>query len=179
MLEVIVPEAEFWDEVNEVFVYSEKQTLILEHSLLSLSKWESKWGKAFLGKQEKTDEEVTDYVRCMTISPDVDPDIYARLTAENYDSITSYIENPMSATKFYDNKPDYGGDTVTSELIYYWMFSLNIPLECQEWHLNRLLTVIRIFGVKNAPPKKLSKSEIMHRNAALNASRRTRLNSNG
>ena len=180
MLRITIPAAEFWDEVNEEFVYAKEQTLQLEHSLVSLSKWESKWRKAFLGKQEKTEEEILDYVKCMTLTQNVNPEVYTRLTTDNYKEINAYIESPMTATFFSEDKTAKGGrETVTSELIYYWMISLNIPVEFQKWHLNRLLTLIRVCNVKNSPPKRRSKREIMRRNAALDAARRSRLNSKG
>lgn len=180
MLRIIVPAAEYFDEINEEFIYKKEQTLQLEHSLVSLSKWESKWNKAFLGKQEKTDEEILDYVRCMTLTQNVDPEVYSRLSAENYAAINAYIEAPMTATCFFDErKGQKRKETVTSELIYYWMISYNIPVEFQKWHLNRLLTLIRVCNVKNTPPKKRSQREIMKRHAAINAANRKRFNSKG
>lgn len=180
MLKITVPAAEFWDEIHEEFIYKKEQTLQLEHSLVSLSKWESKWNKAFLGKQEKTDEEILDYVRCMTLTQNVDPEVYTRLSAVNYLEINAYIEAPMTATYFSEDKQAKGNrEVVTSELIYYWMISYNIPVEFQKWHLNRLLTLIRVCNIKNSPPKKRSKRELMRRNAALNAARRSRLGSKG
>lgn len=180
MLRIIVPAAEFFDEVREEFVYTKEVTLQLEHSLVSLSKWESKWNKAFLGKQEKTDEEILDYVRCMTLTQNVDPEVYTRLSAQNYAAINAYIEAPMTATYFSEDKQSKGNrEVVTSELIYYWMISYNIPVEFQKWHLNRLLTLIRVCNIKNSPPKKRSKRDLMRRNAALNAARRNRLGSKG
>ena len=180
MLTIIIPAAEFWDEIHEEFIYKKEKTLQLEHSLVSLSKWESKWNKAFLGKQEKTDEVISDYVRCMTLTQNVDPEVYSRLSAENYAAINAYIEAPMTATYFSEDKQSKGSrEVVTSELIYYWMISYNIPVEFQKWHLNRLLTLIRVCNVKNSPPKKRSKRELMRRNAALNAARRKSLGSSG
>lgn len=180
MLRITVPAAEFFDEVHEEFVYTKEVTLQLEHSLVSLSKWESKWNKAFLGKQEKTDEEILDYVRCMTLTQNVDPEVYTRLSAQNYAAINAYIEAPMTATYFSEDKQSKGNrEVVTSELIYYWMISYNIPVEFQKWHLNRLLTLIRVCNIKNSPPKKRSKRDLMRRNAALNAARRNRLGSKG
>lgn len=180
MLRITVPAAEFFDEVREEFVYTKEVTLQLEHSLVSLSKWESKWNKAFLGKQEKTDEEILDYVRCMTLTQNVDPEVYTRLSAQNYAAINAYIEAPMTATYFSEDKQSKGNrEVVTSELIYYWMISYNIPVEFQKWHLNRLLTLIRVCNIKNSPPKKRSKRDLMRRNAALNAARRNRLGSKG
>ena len=180
MLRITIPATEFWDEINEEFVYAKEQTLQLEHSLVSLSKWEAKWHKAFLGKQEKTEEEILDYVKCMTLTQNVNPEVYTRLTTDNYKEINAYIEAPMTATFFSEDKTAKGNrETITSELIYYWMIALNIPVDFQKWHLNRLLTLIRVCSVKNSPPKRRSKREIMRRNAALNAARRSRLNSKG
>ncbi len=180
MLYITIPSCEMYDESTEEFVYAKEQTLQLEHSLVSLSKWESKWCKPFLSKQDKTMEETIDYVRCMTVNQVSDPTVYSRLTLDNLNSINEYIGSPMTATTF-SNTPKGGssGEQVTSELIYYWMIALNIPFECQKWHLNRLLTLIRVCEVKNQPPKKMSKREIMSRNAALNAARRKKLGTKG
>lgn len=180
MLRITIPAAELWDEAKQEFVTTKEQTLQLEHSLVSLSKWESKWNKAFLGKQEKTREETLDYIRCMTITQNVKPETYRFLSNENIQQINDYIAAPMTATCFSNEKQ--GGinrEIVTSELIYYWMIALNIPFECQKWHLNRLLTLIKVCNIKNAPPKKMSRQQIMSRNAALNAARRKKLNSRG
>ena len=180
MLQITIPGIELWDESREIFTQTKEQTLQLEHSLVSLSKWESKWGKAFLSKQEKTYEETIDYIKCMTITQNVDPNVYNCLSKSIIDKITEYIEAPMTATYF--SKEQSSGNSreqVTSELIYYWMIALNIPFECQKWHLNRLLTLIRVCNIKNQPPKKMSKRAIMSRNAALNAARRKQLNTRG
>lgn len=180
MLEITVPATEMFDEAKQEFVNYKKQTLQLEHSLVSLSKWESKWHKAFLSKREKTAEETIDYVRCMTITKNVDPSVYSRLTRENVDQINKYIEDPMTAVYFLEDKSSgTSGDTVTSEIIYYWMISLNIPQECQKWHLNRLMALIKVCNIKNSPGKKMSKADIMRRNASLNAARRAKMHSNG
>lgn len=181
MLVITIPAIEaFDDEKQEFIILAKEQTLQLEHSLVSLSKWESKWCKAFLSKEDKTEEETIDYIKCMTITQNVNPDVYNRLTRSNIEAINSYIEAPMTATTFYnDQQKGRSRETVTSELIYYWMIALNIPMECQKWHLNRLLTLIRVCNVKNTPPKKMSKREIMNRNAALNAARRKQLGSKG
>ena len=170
MLQIVIPGQEFWDEQKQEFINTKEQVLQLEHSLISLSKWESKWCKVFLSKQEKTQEETIDYIKCMTITPNVDPEVY----------IEDYIAAPMTATYFSsDNAGKSSREQVTSELIYYWMIALNIPFECQKWHLNRLLTLIKVCNIKNQPPKKMSKREIMSRNAALNAARRQQLNTKG
>ena len=178
MLLLTIPPIEMFNEKTSEFVYSKETKISLEHSLVSLSKWESKWNKPFLSKDNKTLEETIDYIRCMTITQNVDPEVYFRLTDENINTINKYIESPMTATTFSDNGHS-SREIITSELIYYWMSSLNIPMECQKWHLNRLLTLIRVCNIKNAPAKKMSRREIMNRNAALNAARRKKLNSTG
>ena len=181
MLQIKIPiSPEGWDEEKQEFVDPEYQVLELEHSLVSLSKWESKWCKAFFSKKEKTYEEFIDYIRCMTLTEGVDPDIYNKLTQGNVEQINKYIEAPMTATTFSKNPNDRKSrETATSELIYYWMIANNIPFECQYWHLNRLMTLIRVCNVKNTPPKKHSKGDIMRSNAAMNAARRAQLNSRG
>ena len=181
MLTLRIPiSQEGWDEEKQEFVEPRCQTLQLEHSLVSLSKWESKWQKPFYSKKEMTDEEALDYIKCMTLSKNVDPDVYKHITRENVKEVMDYIENPMTATTFGKNdKGQVNKEVITSELIYYWMIASNIPFECQKWHLNRLITLIRVCSIKNTPPKKRSKREIMSRNAALNAARRQQMNTSG
>jgi hypothetical protein len=181
MLEIkvaLTPEG--WDEVKQEFIESKVAVLQMEHSLISLSRWESKWNKAFFSKQAKTYEETIDYFKCMTLTKNVDPEVYSKLSQANITEINAYIEAPMTATYFAEEKNKKPNkDVITSELIYYWMIALNIPFECQKWHINRLLTLVHVCNIKNQPPKKMSKRDIMSRNAALNAARRQQLNSKG
>lgn len=179
MLQITVPAVEMWDESTETYINTKETTLQLEHSLVSVSKWESKWCKSFLSHTNKTYDETIDYIKCMTLTRDVDPLVYYGLTNDNIEQINKYIAAPMTATSFSDKNGKGGREIITSELIYYWMISQNIPFECQKWHLNRLLTLIRVCNIKNAPPKKHSRREIASRNAALNAARRKKLNSKG
>ena len=179
MLLLTIPAAELFDDRTQEFIKIPEYKLQMEHSLVSLSKWESKWGKPFLSKEPKTAAETIDYIKCMTITQNVNPKVYNSLTTENIEQINKYIDEPMTATTFNEVNNTRSREIITSELIYYWMFSLNIPMECQKWHLNRLLTLIRVCNIKNAPPKKMSRSDIMSRNAALNAARRKKLNSKG
>ena len=184
MLKITIPapEREDWDSQNEQFVYhtdGKDQTLCLEHSLIALSKWESKWCKPFLSS-DKTDEEIMDYIKCMTLTPNVDQEVYNRLTPENIKQINEYINAPMTATIFSDRRNQRPSrERVTSELIYYWMIVSNIPMECEKWHINRLITLIRVCEIKNNPPKKMSQRELMSRNAAINAARKKQNNSKG
>ena len=180
MLRITIPSVEMYDDSKNEYIYTKEQTLQLEHSLVSLSKWESKWCKPFLTKEAKTIEETIDYVKCMTLTQNVDPSVYNYLTNENLAEISAYIEAPMTATTFSDNKQDgRSREQVTAELVYYWMVALNIPFECQKWHLNRLLTLIRVCNIKNQPPKKMSRRELASRNAALNEARKKQLNTRG
>lgn len=180
MLQITIPATEQWDEKNQIIIVTKEQKLQLEHSLVSLSKWESKWKKPFLTKEDKTPEETIDYIRCMTLTPNVKPEVYKCLTHDNIAKINNYISDPMTATTINMHGLSKGGkEIVTSELVYYWMVALNIPFECQKWHLNRLITLIQVCNVKNTPPKKMSKRDIMSRNAALNAARRKKYNSKG
>lgn len=180
MLRIVIPATEQFDEQRQEFVYTKEQILNLEHSLVSISKWEAKWEKVFLSNKEKTYEETIDYIKCMTVTQNVDPNVYSCLTDENFKAINEYIDAPMTAT-YFSKKEDKARsrEQVTSELIYYWMIAFNIPFECQKWHLNRLLTLIEVCNVKNQPPKKMSKKALMSRNAALNAARKKKLNTKG
>lgn len=182
MLQITIPATELWDERINEFVKVKEQTLQLEHSLVSLSKWESKWNKPFLTKNEKSYEETMDYIKCMTLTRNVDPITYQYLSNENIRQINEYIEAPMTATTFSNTGKKSGnlnGEQITSELIYYWMVALNIPFECQKWHLNRLITLIQVCNIKNSPPKKMSRRAIMNQNSALNAARRKKYNTSG
>lgn len=180
MIQITIPSVELWDEENQVFITSKEYTLQLEHSLVSISKWESKWNKVFLSKEDKTYEETIDYIKCMTITQNIPDEAYRYITENNIKQIEEYISAPMTATWFAKEKTTgVPREKVTSELIYYWMISFNIPFECQKWHLNRLLTLIRVCNVKNTPPKKMSKRSLMQRNAALNAARRKQFNTTG
>ena len=181
MLQLVIPLGpEIFDDEKQEFITPETKTLQLEHSLVSLSKWESKWCKPFFSKEEKTPEETIDYIKCMTITQNVKDEVYSHLTRDNIMQINKYIEAPMTATTFSKNKKGGGSkEIITSELIYYWMIELNIPSEYQKWHLNRLLTLIQVCNVKNEPAKKMSNKEIMSRNRALNAARKKKLNTRG
>ena len=173
MLQITIPASELWDEQNQKFINKKEQTLVLEHSLVSLSKWESKWCKPFISNKEHTREETLDYIRCMTITQNVDPEVYERMTDDYIDEINKYIGSKMTATWFTDKKKGKASsEQITSELIYYWMISLNIPFECQKWHLNRLLTLVQVCNEKNQPPKKMSKRDTANQYRSLNAARR-------
>ena len=181
MLRIEIPiSPEGWDAEKEEFVESKVQTLQLEHSLVSLSKWESKWCKPFFSTDDKTYEEVLDYIKCMTLTQNVKPEVYKYLTEKNITEITDYINAPMTATTFNETSTKgRGRDIITSELIYYWMTVFNIPVEFQKWHINRLLTLIRVCEIKNSPGKKMSSKEITSQYAALNAARKKKLNTKG
>ena len=180
MLTITIPARETFDDETKTFGSTKEQTLQLEHSLVSLSKWESKWCKAFLSREEKTLEETIDYIKCMTITQNVKPEVYNFLSKENIEEINNYISAPMTATTF-NNQGQNGrnNETTTSEIIYYWMISLNIPMECQKWHLNKLLTLIRVCNIKNTPPKKMSKRDIINRYSSLNEARKKQLSTKG
>lgn len=179
MLEITITEPEQYDEENERFIQSKSHVIKLEHSLVSLAKWESKWRKPFLSKQEKTYAETMDYIRCMTITQNVDPIIYNYIDKQGFAEINKYIEEPMTATTFAEEKSKSNKEVVTAELIYYWMIAMNIPIDFQKWHLNRLLTLIKVCSIKNAPPKKMSKSDAMAKHASINQARRNKYKSKG
>lgn len=180
MLRLKIAPTEMWDERKQEFVQTGERELMLEHSLVSLAKWESKWQKPFLDQKPKTGDEMLDYVRCMTITQNVSPETYSRLTAGNMAEIEQYISLPMTATTFpAERHGNRNGEKTTAELIYYWMVALNIPFECEKWHLNRLLALIRVCNLKNQPARKKSQRAILQENRALNAARRQRLKTRG
>ena len=174
---VLVPE--MWDEIKEEFIPPVTFELRLEHSLISLSKWESKWHKPFLSKQDKSNEELMDYIKCMVMTQNVKPEVYDKLSQDNIEEIYEYINDPMTATVFSEDKGKPNREIITAELIYYWMIAANIPFECQKWHLNKLLTLIRVCNVKNNPGKKKSQRETMEYYAKLNEARKKKLNTKG
>lgn len=179
MLEISVPAKEFYDETNQVFVYTRPTVLQLEHSLISVSRWESKWKKPFLSDKDKTVAETLDYIRCMTINGHVDPNVYMALSAEDQKKISEYISDEQTATKIYRMKEAPAPKrTITSELVYSWMVMYNIPFECQKWHFSRLLKLIEVLEV-NTSNQKMSRGETMRSNAALNRARRAKLHSKG
>jgi hypothetical protein len=179
MLRIVIPATELFNENDSTFTSLDSVVLSLEHSLISVSKWESKWCVPFLSKGNKTSEQVVDYIRCMTLTQNVPPEVYLRLSPENYESIQEYINAPMTATIINrrDRRPN--PEIITSEIIYYWMVALNIPFECQTWHLNRLLTLVNVCNLKQQSSKKLKGKGLLKSNAAINAERRAALNSRG
>lgn len=187
MLEITIPEQhyEFLDEkTNEIFNVDVKKTVLqMEHSLISLKKWEQKWHKPFLKDEEKTKEELIDYFRCMTLNGKYDPDIYNWIPVDVTEKIMEYIKDPMTATWFSKNSlvgaQKNPREQVTAEIIYYWMISLSIPVEFEKWHLNQLLTLIKVVNIKNGNSKKMDKQAAARERAALNATRRAKYNTKG
>ena len=179
MLKITIPSQELYDEDNSIFVSTKETILTLEHSLVSLSKWESKWKKPFLTKEDKTRYETIDYIRMMTITQNVDDMVYNFIPQNIIDMVVRYIGDPMTATTFSNERTGGGRDIITAEIIYYWMITFSIPFECQKWHLNRLLALIKVCNIKNQKPKKMSKSSIINQQKALNAQRKAKLNTTG
>ena len=188
MLRIKVKGVESWDYDKEEFVKPtfDEATLVLEHSLISLSKWESKWKKPFLTdrKNAHTEEETLDYIRCMTVNSNVDPNVYKYLTNENIKEIEDYVSDPMTATTINNRDPNAVAgrgkrEIITSEIIYYWMFTFNVPIVCEQWHLNRLLTLINVISIESAPKKKMSRRQLAAQNKLLNQKRRAMLGTKG
>lgn len=184
MLRIVVPPRDLWDEEKEQFLQCKGATLMLEHSLVSVSKWEAKWKKPFLGDTPKTRDETIDYIRCMNMTQNVDESVYGSLSAAEIQRINSYVSDKQTATWFSehgDAKNRKGGKkkVITSEVIYGWMISLGIPMECQKWHLSRLLTLIRVCDIQNSKGNKMDKKQAAMQRSALNAKRRRARNSRG
>lgn len=172
MLDLVIPRRTFFRESTSEFVEFDETKLKLEHSLISLSKWESKLKKPFLTDKKHTKSEMFYYIECMSLDPSIDSMVYKTIPDHFYNEICDYIDDPMTATTISDNSTTSNRDIITSEIIYYWMIELGIPFECQKWHLNRLLTLIRVCSIKKGPQKKMSRQEIFERNRRLNEQRR-------
>jgi len=180
MLTIYVPGIELFDENTNRFTYTEAFELELEHSLVSLSKWESTFHKAFMAREQKTDEETLGYIKAMTLTPNVPSDVYSRLSSENIKTIDEYINDEMTATKFYEQPgAPRNRELVTAEIIRYWMVSLNVPVQYETMHLNQLFAVIRTINLKNAPKKKMGRKEAAEQQRRLNAERRAKYGTSG
>lgn len=183
MLEIIIPPDEMYNDATGEFEYGDEVKLLLEHSLISISKWESRWNKPFLGNCSKSDAETRDYVKCMTTNKGIDDSIYLRLDGEAYTKINEYIIAPMTATVIRDDRTynkQNNASALTSEVIYYNMIAFNIPMECEKWHINRLMTLIRVCQIKNDNGNnKKPMSTVMKNNAELNAARRKQMGTKG
>lgn len=172
MLFITVPSTEWFNDLTSEFITVRGETLMLEHSLVSMSKWEETTEKPFLGFEDKTEEEIIAYIRCMTISPINNPEIFSHLTIENFQEINAYIDRKMTATWFSENPGARGnGEIVTAEIVYYWMIALQVPMEMQYWHFNKLLTQIKVINLKNSPKTKVSAQEAAANRSSLNAQR--------
>lgn len=187
MLSLIIEGKETWDPDREEFLYENLCEIKMEHSLVSISKWESKYHISFLGTDEKTSEQMIDYIKFMIVNKNVNDEAFNKMiSSEKYlKRIKDYMNDPMTATKFsrQDRKAarmNQGGEFITSETIYYWMVALNIPFDpCEKWHINKLLTLIQYCNLKNSPPKKMSRNEIYAQNKALNEARKAKYHTRG
>lgn len=179
-ISIHIPATELYDAKENKFITIKETNLMLEHSLLSISKWEAKWHKPYLSTDNKTQDEYLDYLRCMCLTQNYDPNVFYALDKKSAIAIAEYIKNPMTATTFKKKDKKPSREIITNELIYYWMTQLNIPFDpCQKWHLNRLFVLIEVASIKSQPPKKMGKREAAQQRAALNASRRARYNTRG
>lgn len=180
MLTITVPGTDSYDELKQEFVNSDDFVLELEHSLASLSKWEQMFGKPFLSKESKTTEETIGYVKAMTLTKGVPDEVFMRLTQGNFASINAYLDQKMTATTFNEmGTQNQNQEVVTAEIIYYWMFTLGVPLEAENWHFNKLIATIKVINLKNTPPKKMGRNEMLAQRNALNAERRRRYGTSG
>ena len=181
MLRLLIPKREYWDPIREKFITIPEVKVELEHSLNALSKWESKWHIPFHSDKPKTNEQNIDYVRCMCLDANVDPNVFNYLTEQNVNDISDYIQDSSTATWFSETKKTGRKDVITAEIIYYWMTVYNIPSEYEYWHLNKLLTLLRVCAEKNntdANGKKMNKMTASQRQK-LNAARKKKYHTRG
>lgn len=179
MLMITIPSIEMYDELSGTFTYTKEHVLTMEHSLVSLSKWEAKWNRPFFSKDDKSTAETIDYMKQMTITQHIDESLYSYISNDNILAVQKYIEEPMTATTFSNGNNKSSREIITAEIIYFWMISLNIPFECQKWHLNKLLTLINVCSIKNTPPKKMRRGEVAKSNSSINNARKKAMNSSG
>lgn len=180
MLTITIPETELYDEKTNTFFTTQKKTIKLEHSLISASLWEAKWKRCFTSKPPSTAEETIDYIKCMCLDKNIDDLVFRAIPMEEYQKVLDYIADPMTATKITDRSNSRGNsEQLTTEVIYFYMTAFNIPFSCEKWHLNRLLTLIKVCSIKNGGDQKMGKHDIMNQNKALNAARRAKMHSKG
>ena len=179
MLEITVPANEIYLPGENRFVAVPSCTLTLEHSLISIAKWESKWHIPYLNAKKRSRAQEFDYIRCMAVGPVKNEYVFLVLTPENIAQIRAYMEESMTATTFSKGQRSISREVVTAETLYCRMFANNIPMECQKWHLNRLLTLIRVCDAKNGPKSKMTKRQTAAHYAEQNALRRAKYNSRG
>lgn len=180
MLTIIVTDVENFDENTQSFMETKGFIIELEHSLASISKWESEFEKPFLASDPKTQDESLGYIRCMCLGSDVTTDMLSRLSPKQMSQINAYINAKMTATWFTE-RPQAGKarEIVTSEVIYYWMSALTLPFGCDQWHFNKLLTLIKVANSKNAPQKNTPRRDMAAQRRSINASRQQRYNTTG
>ena len=177
VLKILIPGKEDWDEANQCFIYSKDTVLNLKHSLVSIAKWETNWNISFLdkfGKKETTVEQVLDYIRCMTINQNIDPNVYKCLTNKNVEDVFTYIGSSMTATTFSDHLKPGRKRIVTSELVYSWMIDFGVPFQCEKWPFDRLITLLRVCEAEHREHKKGSTSSAMKRNRDIKQRNRAR-----
>lgn len=179
MLKITIPKSEQFDEATSEFIHLPEVTVELEHSLVSLSKWESKWEKPFLGDEPKTDEETVDYILFMSLDENLPEEVVTRFTIADFNKVTEYIQASMTATWFKEERSKPSREIITSEIIYYWMIQNNVPVEFQHWHLNRLITLLKVCSHKNKPPEKMNPRDAAAKQRALNEARKAKYNTSG
>lgn len=179
MLRLTIKGHEYVDETDMTFIQVPDMVLEFEHSLVSLSKWESKYEKAFLSRNEKTVDETLDYIKCMCLTPEVPDHVFGSLTNDHYNQVREYIDKNNHATTFSDKPGPPSREIITAEVIYQWMVALTVPFETQYWHLNKLMALIKVCNIKSQPPKKMNKTALASRNRNLNAARRASMGTTG
>lgn len=180
MKKIVVPRTEFWDEKKEEFFFTDGATLKLEHSLISISKWESIWHVSFIDTQ-KTDEQMISYIKCMTLNDVSDDLVYYAISGKQMNEIAKYIDDPMTATTITETKKNavMPGKKITSEEIYYWMIKFGIPSQYEKWHLNRLITLIRVCSAYETQGTKRTNREIAQSYRELNEARKAKWGTKG
>lgn len=179
MLKLTIPKSEDFNERTSEFEIHTEVVVELEHSLVSLSKWESKWEKPFLGEDEKSDEQTLDYIKFMCLDENLPEEVFSRFTTTMFERVRDYIQASMTATWFKEDKGRPSREVITSEIIYYWMIQNNVPVEFQHWHLNRLITLLKVCSHKNKPPEKMNPRDAAAKQRALNEARKAKYNTSG
>lgn len=179
---------ELFDEETNTFLHPVGKKLHLEHSLLSISKWEAEWEIPFLNT-DKTSEQSLSYIKCCVLDDDFDELLLNTLSDKNILDFNAYLSKGMTAKKIIDlrsslsqkrkSRRPASQKALTSEDIYYSMIQFHVWKECEEWPLQRLLSLLQLCSLKSNSTGEMSKSDQAKFYREENARRKAKYHTNG